>query len=162
MNFLNFVPEGSLGLEFPYDSSLEGFIGETNIEKEDEKENAKEDENDSVEGLLALHLDGQWLSPPPRLTASQKVHLPFDKLTVLSKVEGLTALSKAEGLRALHPSSLQRTSLYASFLRICAPYIWIFFLCRLISTFYNDIKTADSRERFNPSLPSGETSPSPP
>jgi hypothetical protein len=24
---------------------------------------------------------------------------PFDKLTVLSKVEGLTALSKAEGLR---------------------------------------------------------------
>jgi hypothetical protein len=87
-NFLNFVPEGSFGLEFPYDSSLEGFIGETNIEKEDEKENAKEDENDSVEGLLALHLDGQWLSPLPRLTASQKVHLPFDMLTALSKAEG--------------------------------------------------------------------------
>jgi len=35
--------------------------------------------------------------------ASQKVQLPFDrpfdKLTVLSKVEGLTALSKAERLR---------------------------------------------------------------
>jgi hypothetical protein len=26
--------------------------------------------------------------------------------------------------------------MYASFLRICAPCIWIFFLCRLISTFY--------------------------
>jgi len=26
-------------------------------------------------------------------------HLPFDKLTVLSKVEGLMALSKADGLR---------------------------------------------------------------
>ncbi len=28
---------------------------------------------------------------------------PFDKLTVLSKVEGLTALTKAEGLRFPHP-----------------------------------------------------------
>jgi len=35
---------------------------------------------------------------------------------------------------------LQRTSMYASFLRICAPCIWIFFLCRLIPTFYNDVK----------------------
>ena len=43
------------------------------------------------------------------LTASEKVHLPFDrpfdkpfdKLTVLSKVEGLTVLSKVEGLMAL-------------------------------------------------------------
>jgi hypothetical protein len=43
---------------------------------------------------------------------------PFDKLTVLSKVEGLTALSKVEGLRYPHPSSLRRTSLYASFLGI--------------------------------------------
>jgi hypothetical protein len=37
------------------------------------------------------------------MKASQKVHLPFDmpfdKLTVLSKVEGLTALNKAEGRR---------------------------------------------------------------
>jgi hypothetical protein len=41
--------------------------------------------------------------PISSLTASKKVHLPFDrpfdKLTVLSKVEGLMALSKAEGWR---------------------------------------------------------------
>ena len=59
---------------------------------------------------------------------------PFDKLTVLSKVEGLTALSKVdpstslrvdaeqcrsiEGLRYPHPSSLRRTFTYASFLGI--------------------------------------------
>jgi hypothetical protein len=42
--------------------------------------------------------------------------MPFDKLTVLSKVEGLTALSRVEGLR----------------------YIWIFF-CRPIPTFYEII-----------------------
>jgi hypothetical protein len=39
--------------------------------------------------------------------ASKKVQLlfdkPFDKLTVLSKVEGLTVLSKAEGLRCAAP-----------------------------------------------------------
>jgi len=29
--------------------------------------------------------------------------------------------------------------MYASFLRICAPCIWIFFLCRLIPTFYEII-----------------------
>jgi hypothetical protein len=53
---------------------------------------------------------------------SENAHLPFDKpfdrLTVLSKVEGLMALSKVEGLRYPHPSSLRRTSMYASFLRI--------------------------------------------
>jgi hypothetical protein len=42
---------------------------------------------------------------------SENAHLPFDKpfdkLTVLSKVEGLMALSKAEGLRYPHPSSLR-------------------------------------------------------
>jgi hypothetical protein len=43
---------------------------------------------------------------------------PFDGLTVLSKVEGLTALSKVEGLRYPYPSSLRRTSMYASFLGI--------------------------------------------
>jgi hypothetical protein len=41
--------------------------------------------------------------PISSLRASKKVHLPFDrpfdKLTVLSKVEGLMALSKAEGWR---------------------------------------------------------------
>jgi hypothetical protein len=69
---------------------------------------------------------------------SENAHLPFgkpfDKLTVLSKVEGLTALSKVdpltslrvnaeqsrsiEGLRYPRPSSLRRTSMYASFLGI--------------------------------------------
>jgi hypothetical protein len=42
---------------------------------------------------------------PPRL--SENVHLPvdmpFDRLTVLSRVEGLTALSETEGLRYPHP-----------------------------------------------------------
>jgi hypothetical protein len=51
---------------------------------------------------------------------------PFDKLTVLSKVEGLMALSKAEG---------RRTSKYAAFLKIHAPCIWSFFLFRLICIF---------------------------
>ena len=53
---------------------------------------------------------------------SENPHLPFDRpfdrLTVLSKVEGLMALSKVEGLRYPHPSSLRRTSMYASFLGI--------------------------------------------
>jgi hypothetical protein len=39
----------------------------------------------------------------------ENAHLPFDVLT---------ALSKAEGLRYPHPSSLQRTSTYVSFLGI--------------------------------------------
>ena len=30
--------------------------------------------------------------------------------------------------------------MYALFLKICAPCIWIFFLCRLIPTFYEMIK----------------------
>jgi hypothetical protein len=38
---------------------------------------------------------------------SENAHLPFDRLTALSK-------AKAEGLRYPHPSSLQRTSMYAS------------------------------------------------
>ncbi len=49
---------------------------------------------------------------------SENVHLPFDKLTALSKVEEL---------RYTHPSSLQRTHKYASFLRIlCALHLNIF------------------------------------
>jgi hypothetical protein len=32
--------------------------------------------------------------------------MPFDRLTVLSRVEGLMALSDAEGMRYLHPSTL--------------------------------------------------------
>jgi hypothetical protein len=69
---------------------------------------------------------------------SENAHLPFDKpfdkLTVLSRVEGLMALSKVdpstslrvdaeqrrsiEGLRYPYPSSLRRTTMYASFLGI--------------------------------------------
>ena len=56
------------------------------------------------------------------LRLSENAHLPFDRLTALSKVEGpfdkLMALSKVEGLRYPHPLSLRRTSLYASFLGI--------------------------------------------
>jgi hypothetical protein len=40
---------------------------------------------------------------------SENAHLPFDRLMALSKVEGL---------RYPHPSSLRRTSMYASFLVI--------------------------------------------
>ena len=53
---------------------------------------------------------------------SENAHLPFGGLTALSKVEGpfgrLTVLSKAEGVRYPRPSSLRRTSMYASFLGI--------------------------------------------
>jgi hypothetical protein len=43
------------------------------------------------------------------MSLSENAHLPFDKLTVLSK---------AEGLRYPYPSSLRRTFMYASFLGI--------------------------------------------
>jgi hypothetical protein len=43
------------------------------------------------------------------LRLSENAHLPFDKLMALSRVEGL---------RYPHPSSLRRTSMYASFLGI--------------------------------------------
>jgi len=45
----------------------------------------------------------------PSRRLSENPHLPFDRLT---------ALSKAEGRRCTHPSSLRRTFMYASFLRI--------------------------------------------
>ncbi len=43
------------------------------------------------------------------LRLSENIHLPFDKLMALSRVEGL---------RYPHPSSLRRTSMYTSFLGI--------------------------------------------
>ena len=53
---------------------------------------------------------------------SENAHLPFAGLTALSKIAGpfdkLTVLSKVEGLRYPHPSSLRRTFMYASFLGI--------------------------------------------
>jgi hypothetical protein len=49
---------------------------------------------------------------------SENAHLPFGKLT---------ALSKLKGLRYHRPSSLRRTSMYASFLGISeALRIWTF------------------------------------
>jgi len=61
-----------LYIGFPYETLERRIIGETDIEKKNEKENAKEDENDSVENPLALHLDDQWLSPLPRLPIAEK------------------------------------------------------------------------------------------
>ncbi len=54
--------------------------------------------------ILSTHSGSKYLK---RLSGN--VHLPFDKLMALSKVEGL---------RYPHPSSLRRTSMYASFLGI--------------------------------------------
>jgi hypothetical protein len=51
------------------------------------------------------------------------------------------ALSKAEGLRFASPfvtAAYFFVRLIPQDLRAC---IWIFFLCRLISTFYNDVKS---------------------
>jgi hypothetical protein len=52
---------------------------------------------------------------------SENAHLPFDKpfdkLTVLSRVDAEQRRS-IEGLRYPYPSSLRRTSMYASFLGI--------------------------------------------
>jgi len=50
------------------------------------------------------------------LTALKKAHLPFYRLTALSKAEG------------------RRTGKYASCRKILAPYIW-FLLCRLMDGF---------------------------
>jgi hypothetical protein len=56
---------------------------------------------------------------------SENAHLPFGRLTALSKVDPSTSLRvdveqcrSIEGLRYPHPSSLRRTSMYASFLGI--------------------------------------------
>ena len=46
---------------------------------------------------------------------SENAYLPFDRLMALSKVEGL---------RYPRPSSLRRTSMYASFLGICPRFAW--------------------------------------
>jgi hypothetical protein len=47
--------------------------------------------------------------------------MPFDRLMVLSKVEGLTALSKAEGRRCASSFVFATYWKYASFLKIRAP-----------------------------------------
>ncbi len=46
---------------------------------------------------------------------SENAHPPFGKLTALNKIKGL---------RYPHPSSLRRTSMYASFLGICLRFAW--------------------------------------
>jgi hypothetical protein len=64
-------------------------------------------------------ISGSFLTSPREffrlMRLSENVHLPFDKLMVLSKVEGL---------RYPPPSSLRRTSMYASFLGICPRFAW--------------------------------------
>ena len=66
--------------------------------------------------------DQDVILPRLLLRLMENAHLPFDmpfdRLTFLSRVEGLTALRGAEGPRYPHPSSLRRTSMYASFLGI--------------------------------------------
>ena len=60
------------------------------------------------------------------LRLSENPHLPFEKLMALSKAEGPFDRLKVdaeqcrsiEGLRYPHPSSLRRTFMYASFLKI--------------------------------------------
>ncbi len=79
---------------------------------------------------------------------SENAHLPFDKLMALSKAEGpfgtLTALSKVEGLRYPHPSSLRRTSMYASFLGISEALHLDIFLQPLRSRFYDSLNISIS------------------
>jgi hypothetical protein len=88
----------------------------------------------------------------PKMTASQKVHLPFDRLmalskaegpfdmpfdrlTVLSKVEGLTALSKAEGLRCA-----------ASF--VIAAYFYVRFIPQDLRALHLDLFSLPSGPEF--------------
>jgi hypothetical protein len=59
---------------------------------------------------------------------SENIHLPFDKLMVLSKVEGL---------RYPHPSSLRRISLYASFFGISEALHMMIFHQPLKSPFFD-------------------------
>jgi hypothetical protein len=57
------------------------------------------------------------------MTASEKVHLPFDMLT---------ALSKTEGRRCASSFVIATYDKYDSFLKIRPPCIWNFLLCRPI------------------------------
>jgi hypothetical protein len=61
---------------------------------------------------------------------SGNVHLPFDELMALSKVEGL---------RYPHPSSLRRTSMYASFLGISEALHMAIFHQPLRSKFFDSL-----------------------
>jgi hypothetical protein len=61
---------------------------------------------------------------------SENAHLPFDKLMALSKVEGL---------RYPYPSSLRRTSMYASFLGISEALHLDIFHQRLRSRFFDSL-----------------------
>ncbi|KPK27569.1 MAG: hypothetical protein AMK69_10330 [Nitrospira bacterium SG8_3] len=58
-----------------------------------------------------------------RLTALSEVEGPFDKPFDRLTVDAEQGRS-IEGLRYPYPSSLQRTSMYASFLRICPRFAW--------------------------------------
>jgi hypothetical protein len=67
------------------------------------------------------------------LRLSENAHLPFDKLTALSKVEGLRYL-RPSGLEAL-----RRTSVYASFLGISEALYMDIFRQPLRSRFFRNL-----------------------
>jgi hypothetical protein len=80
--------------------------------------------------------------------------MPFDRLMVLSKVEGLTALSKAEGRRCASSFVIATYDKYDSFLTIRAPPWAGFRLAQLaygafycavhLMTFYESIKNSEA------------------
>ena len=88
---------------------------------------------------------------------SENVHLPFDKLMALSKAEGhfgrpsdkLTIdagpCRSIEGLRYPHPSSLRRTSMYASFVGISEALHLDIFHQPLRSRFFDSLKVEEDR-----------------
>jgi len=94
---------------------------------------------------VALRLSENDHLPFDKLMALSKAEgpfgRPFDRLTVLSKVEGLTVLSKVEGLRYPYPSSLRRTSMYASFLGISEALHLDIFHQPLRSRFFDSLNT---------------------
>ena len=62
--------------------------------------------------------------------SSLRFEAPHAPLCIIHAAFGDLHINESWG--SLRPSSLQRTSKYASFLRTCAPCIWAFFLCRHI------------------------------
>jgi hypothetical protein len=78
---------------------------------------------------------------------SENAHLPFGKLMALSKVDPSTSLRvdaeqcrSIEGLRYPHPSSLRRTSMYASFLGISEALHMDIFHQPLRSRFFDSLR----------------------
>ncbi len=72
---------------------------------------------------------------------SENAHLPFDKLMALSKVEGL---------RYPYPSSLRRTSKYASFLGIAEALHLDIFHQPLRSWFFDSLNRKTTQKTHKP------------